>query len=58
MSEDIQLTARQVAFLKKKFRTKSADSAVDLFIEEMVFKGIDPMRIKEQLSRLMARENN
>jgi len=42
----------------QKFEAKTADEAVERFIEFLVSTGQDPMELKHHLARMMARENN
>jgi hypothetical protein len=58
MEDSIKLSGMQMAFLMSRFDTKDPDKAVELFVEELVSKGLDPMQLKEYVSRIMARENN
>lgn len=56
--EFVTLTKRQMDFLMAKFEVSDPDMAVERFVEYLVLRGEDPMKLLEYLSRMMARENN
>ena len=58
MEDCIVLTKNQVNFLKVRFNTQDPDVAIDLFIEFLVTKHIDPMNMLNYLMKTMAKENN
>lgn len=41
-----------------KYETDDPDEAVELLIESMVLKSIDPMQMKVHIDKMMAKENN
>lgn len=41
-----------------KFETDDPDEAVELLIESMVMKSVDPMQMQAYINKLMAKENN
>lgn len=59
MSDDsIKLSKKQINFLMSKYETDDPDEAVELLIESMVLKSIDPMQMKVHIDKMMAKENN
>jgi len=56
--DSVTLSRKEINFLMQKFEAKTADEAVERFIEFLVGTGQDPMELKRHLARLMARENN
>lgn len=58
MEDSIKLSGMQMAFLMSRFDTRDPEKAIELFVEELVFKGLDPMQLSEHVNRMMARENN
>lgn len=58
MSDSVRLSKKQINFLMSKFETDDPDEAVELLIESMVMKSVDPMQMQAYINKLMAKENN
>lgn len=55
-SENVKLTREQAKFLMDKFDIGNPDDAIDFLIEMMLLEGIDPMRMKHYILKMMQEE--
>lgn len=54
--ENLRLSKEQAKFLMEKFQIEDPNDAIDFLIEMMVLEGIDPMRMKHYILKMMQEE--
>jgi hypothetical protein len=54
--ENLRVSAAQAKFLMEKFKINDPNEAIDFLIEMMILEGVDPMRMKWYILKMMQEE--